>query len=98
MLRTRLYSIVGIACLAGYMWLAFLGINPGNQAQTETVCLIKNITGVPCPSCGASRSVISILEGNFIEAARSNPIGYILIAILLVSPFWILGDLVTHKD
>ena len=98
MQRTRLYSITMIACLAGYAWLVFIALNPAYGSGYETVCLIKNFTGVPCPSCGASRSIMSIMNGQFLHAAALNPIGYLLVAIMVVSPFWILSDLASSKD
>jgi len=98
MLRTTLYSVTILACLAGYAWMALLMLNPAYASGAETVCLIKNVTGIPCPSCGASRSVMSILDGQFLHAAAWNPIGYLILAGMLVSPLWILFDLLTSKD
>src|SRR5687768_14943470 len=96
--RSRLYSITVIACLTGYAWLAYNQYVHTYSGHTDNVCLMKNLTGLPCPSCGASRSVISILDGQFMEAVHLNPIGYLLLPIMLISPFWILLDVITSAD
>ena len=62
------------------------------------VCIIKEASGYPCPSCGSTRSVMSIIHGDFVDALYWNPIGVILVIILAVTPFWLIFDLVSGKD
>jgi len=93
----KLYVILLIACMAGYFWL-YLGIS-NNRIGTETctVCLIKHATKIPCPSCGSTRSVISLSQGNFLEAFNINPAGYIIAFIMLFAPLWISFDIITKR-
>jgi hypothetical protein len=95
--RTRLYVLLSVACAVGYAWLIItynrIVLNEGELG----VCLFKDITGIPCPSCGSTRSVLSILKGDMWGAIIWNPFGLILFAILVISPIWILFDLVRHK-
>lgn len=63
-----------------------------------SVCIIKNITNIPCPSCGSTRSVVSFIDGNFIDSLYYNPIGLIIIIIMITSPIWIIYDLIYSKD
>ena len=80
--------------MAGYIWI-FFNYSESSQLNNEGtgICLIKHVTNIPCPSCGSTRSVISLLQGNFMDALYYNPIGIILLAILIITPFWILFDL-----
>ncbi len=55
-------------------------------------CVFKNITGIPCPSCGLTRSVISLLHGNIIQAVLYNP--FFFIGFLLLILFTIAGILI----
>ena len=98
MQRTRLYRIVFAACAGGYTWLFVQKVFFQPAMEYNTVCLIKNFSGIPCPSCGSSRSVLAILQGNFGEAFLWNPIGYFIAAILLISPVWITFDLISSGD
>ncbi len=36
------------------------------------LCLLKNLTGFPCPSCGMSRAMVMIVRGELVEAFRFN--------------------------
>ena len=94
--RNKLYLLLFIACLAGYIWLFFVTSKTTHNISVE-VCVIKHLTSVPCPSCGSTRSVISLAKGNFREAFNFNPLGYIVASIMLVTPIWIAVDLATRK-
>ena len=91
--KMNLYHLLGLACGVGYIWV-FLAIffHIGNQFDTPSLCILKEATGVPCPSCGTTRSVVSLIEGNLHEAWHWNPFGYIIIVILIIGPIWILRD------
>lgn len=94
------YLILFFACLLGYGWLIFnTYFNYGAEMGGEGIgiCPIKIVTGYPCPSCGSTRSVIHIFQGNFVDALRTNPIGFILFLGLTLSPPWILFDIITRK-
>jgi len=91
----KLYAIVLTACLAGYIWLGFQFFIP---QESIGFCMIKKATSIPCPSCGTSRSIISIFQGEFKKAFLWNPLGYASLFIMLVSPLWISIDLWQHKN
>ena len=90
--RNKLYSILFIACLAGYIWLYFSITKNITVNKSVDVCLIKHVTNIPCPSCGSTRSVISLTKGDFIGALKFNPIGYLVAIIMLIAPIWIISD------
>lgn len=93
--RNSLYTILIIACLAGYIWL-YIALS--NETETVNACVFKFISNNPCPSCGTTRSVIQIIQGQFMEALLLNPIGYIVFFILLICPIWIMTDLVMTQN
>jgi len=90
----KLYSFMFITCMAGYIWLYFGLSNTNNKFE---VCLIKRFTNIPCPSCGSTRSVISLTKGNFIEAININPIGILVAIIMVITPIWIIVDIITKR-
>jgi hypothetical protein len=99
MRRTGLYSLIFIACLAGLAWTAYLMQHPHLVLDEQvTPCVIKHVTGIPCPSCGSSRSVISLVRGDVANAMYWNPFGLIIFSIMLVSPVWIGYDVATKRD
>ena len=49
-----------------------------------SLCMFRNVTGLPCPFCGSTRSVGNILIGNFNIALQMNPLGYFSLAFLML--------------
>ncbi|RYJ42928.1 DUF2752 domain-containing protein [Flavobacterium beibuense] len=97
MTRNRLYLILVTVFTAGYFYTAW-SILHIHQNNNLTFCPVKNITGIACPSCGSTRSIIEISKGNFYDALLLNPFGYIIAAGLLVLPLWLLYDILFKKD
>ncbi|AWW30707.1 DUF2752 domain-containing protein [Echinicola strongylocentroti] len=96
--RNKLYSFLAIAFAAGYGWLGYQLLSAAQHSHGPTVCLIKNVTGVPCPSCGTTRAVVSIAYGDFGGAFFSNPLGFVVALGLLVGPAWLLYDVISSKS
>lgn len=96
--RNRLYSILGITCLPGYIWLYYNLYLQNTKSSSESFCMIKRITNIPCPSCGSTRSVSSLLHGDFAGAIYWNPLGLVVLAIMIVLPIWLAVDLILKKD
>ncbi len=58
------------------VWLALVGAAEwlGRAAeQPPELCLFRRVTGVPCPTCGTTRSVLAGLKGHFADAVLYNP-------------------------
>ena len=96
--RNRSYSILGITCLAGYIWLYYNLYLQNTKSSSESFCMIKRITNIPCPSCGSTRSVSSLLHGDFAGAIYWNPLGLVVLAIMIFLPIWLAVDLILKKD
>ncbi len=47
-------------------------------------CFFYEKTGLQCPSCGGTRCVENILQGNFIQAFLYHPVFFITILYLLI--------------
>ena len=95
MTRNKLYSLLLIACSLGFVYL-FYQIHASND-ETVRVCIIKNATGYPCPSCGTTRAVTLILEGKIKESLFLNPFGILVAVIMTVCPIWVLTDIILKK-
>ena len=93
--KRKLYTFFSIACIAGYSWLFYtLWLE---KSDSIGVCIIKQVTNIPCPSCGSTRSVLSLVHGNFWDALYWNPFGLIIALIMLLLPVWIVFDFVSKK-
>lgn len=97
--RNRLYTILALACIGGYGWFFYSIFKTHNTGpEAFGACMFKNATGVPCPSCGSTRAMLLLAEGDFVGSVLLNPVGLILAVVMLVTPFWLMYDVVTKKD
>ncbi len=90
MSRRKLYILILSFALAGYSWvfLNYFLLKVNNP--TPDVCLFRQATGIPCPSCGTTHAVLSIAKGNFRQAVNENILGFPVILMLMLFPAWIL--------
>ncbi len=71
-----IWLAVSIASIAGAAaWLA--------MALPWPRCPFLAITGLPCLTCGATRSAIAFLRGDFLSALRWNPLAFVAFCTLL---------------
>jgi len=75
----------------GGIWLALAAavqfLYRGHGAHV-VLCPLKRVVGLPCPTCGATRSALSFLSGNVADAVLYNPLvfaaGAVLFVVLLI--------------
>ncbi len=99
MQKSKLYLFIILACFAGYGWLYF-SLEHQQEIQNDefSVCLVKNVTNIPCPSCGTTRAVMEISKGEIYQSILLNPFGIIVALIMLICPIWITYDYLSKKD
>ena len=96
----KINYLILLICIFGYIWIYFNNFqNPTIQVDSHgfNVCIFKNITSYPCPSCGTTRSVSLLIKGNFFNSLMLNPFGFLVTSIIIIFPFWIIFDLIYKK-
>ena len=93
MSRNKLYIVLLGLSLAGYVWIGWSVV-----AGTPNVCLFKEVTHLPCPACGTTRSLLLLMNGHFTGSLLVNPFGIFIGAGLLIVPFWIGVDVFRKRD
>jgi hypothetical protein len=93
--RNRLYGLLATISAAGYGWI-YYSLKSAVESDMHA-CLFKKVAGIPCPSCGSTRSVISLMQGDIVQAVLWNPMGLILLISMALIPLWIAYDLFNKK-
>ncbi|WP_413789732.1 DUF2752 domain-containing protein [Flavobacterium aureirubrum] len=96
MSRSKLYSFLLIACFFGFIYL-FYSVHH-QEKESFRVCIIKNVTGIPCPSCGTTRAITLLFDGRIADSLAMNPFGLLVGMIMVVFPIWILIDIIFKKN
>ncbi len=56
-------------------WLALVGIYETIKSPSAPgLCILREITGVPCPACGSTRAFFAASHGRIAEAFLLNPL------------------------
>jgi hypothetical protein len=75
----RFWLLASIALVLGWFFRDFL------LAQTS-LCLFKSVSGIECPSCGSTRSVLAFLSGEIWLSLRYNLLGFLFGVLMLALP------------
>lgn len=66
----------GVVVAAGVWVVLVIGIHALNalRAERATMCPFKQVTGVPCATCGGTRATFALGTGRIVEALVLNPL------------------------
>lgn len=92
MLRTLLRRDLKNLRVPALLFLIYFAIG---RKFLYSLCPSVLVTGFPCPGCGMTRAVFSILKGNFAAAWHLNPFSYA--AVILVVMF-VVQRYIRRKD
>ncbi len=98
MVKKKLYILLACLSLSGYVWLGWNFIEGPAHTAAPSICLFKEVTGLPCPSCGTTRSLLLLVQGDFRGSLMMNPFGVLLAVALIVVPLWITADTLTSSE
>lgn len=65
---TSIWCIFGVGVVWLFVW--FVAYQSGHPELMA--CKSKLILGIPCPACGGTRAVLSLLQGEFLQAIYYN--------------------------
>lgn len=83
-----------LALLWGGLALAAVALQPLWKLLAPHLrpCVFRAVTGVSCPTCGATRATTALLDGRIIDALTLNPLvaGSVAVFILggVFAPLW----------
>ena len=86
MKKLFLYFIPAIIVLAGI----FYYLADPEKSIIMPKCIMKQLTGWQCPSCGGQRALHALLHGHFAEAIAYNFFFIIAIPILLITAYAVI--------
>jgi hypothetical protein len=61
------------------------------------ICPLRHLTGIPCPTCGMTRSFMAIVRGDWLQALAAHLFGPVLFASFLIAIVHIASELLTGR-
>jgi hypothetical protein len=56
-----------------------------------TICQMRRVTGLPCPTCGITRSLSMLTKGEWRRACAYHPLGPVVAALLVGGWFYAIA-------
>lgn len=85
------------AVAVGTSGLVWIGLSAAGRVPF-TPCIVKHVTGIPCPSCGTTRAILATLDGDVWHAFQINPLGPLVVAALLIAVPMLVMDLWSQQS
>ena len=95
--KNKLYTVFFTAAVVGYTYF-FYSLNYLSKSSNLSLCMIKDVTGYPCPSCGSTRAIKLLFQQRWFDSLYMNPFGIIVALMMVTVPIWIVIDLVFKKE
>ena len=81
----RQHEKINAFCLGAVLFAVLLyGMLQERVHPYLPVCAFKRLTGLPCPSCGLSRSLQAAVEGDLSSSVAFHPLGLLLFSVVLL--------------
>ena len=79
----HLAARLGASILAAGALIAVPHALPAIARWTASACLFHGLTGLPCPGCGITTSLLALARGDAQASWSANPAGFGVAALLL---------------
>jgi hypothetical protein len=76
-----IYGAIALCAIGAARYLPVLDLLPA--------CAFRGLTGIPCPACGSTRSLVHLAHGDILSAALMNPC---LVLLMLAAFAWFAAD------
>lgn len=79
----HLVARLGASILAAVVLVAVPHAIPAIARWTDAACLFHGLTGLPCPGCGITTSLLALASGDAQTSWAANPAGFGVAALLV---------------
>ncbi|MCZ7585763.1 MAG: DUF2752 domain-containing protein [Deltaproteobacteria bacterium] len=92
---TARFRVTLLAMIAGgWVWAYIV---PWKLVYETQFCPFLNLSGLPCPFCGLTRSCVAFASGRFAESWMVNPLGPVVMAASVVFAAAVIGLLAWNR-
>jgi hypothetical protein len=94
--KRKIYGI--IAALLTIIIPYLIMISDRHIETSQSLCPFKLLTGIPCPGCGMTKSIIFLYKGDIIQSLTYHIFGPLVILFCILSIFVLIAEIITKKE
>ena len=79
----HLVARVGASSLAMVALVSLPQMLPALGRWTDAACAFRGLTGLPCPGCGITTSLLALARGDAQASWAANPAGFAVMSLLV---------------
>jgi len=87
---------VGAVVASGFLAAAFL--LPARRPLPFDVCALRRLTGLPCLTCGLTRSVCLMARGDWRGSLEMHPAGGLVLLALAIGACWLVAEAAFDRE
>lgn len=96
--RRKIYGIIGAVLTLLFPFVLMLSDSDRHLEKAPSLCPFKMFTGLPCPGCGLTKSMVYCYEGDLHKSLSFHAFGPFLILFCGVALVVLLSELFTKKE
>jgi len=97
--RTRkIYGIIGAFLTLLFPFFFMLSDGDNHLEKAQSLCPFKMLSGLPCPGCGITKSMVYCYEGDLYKSFSFHAFGPFLILFCMIAIVVLLLELYTQKE
>ncbi len=81
----RRLSGIGTPWIALLIWAVLVGslvVIYRMTGRSFSLCTFRAVSGIPCPSCGSTRAVLRVLDGDLLGGFLMNPLVMLALTVI----------------
>jgi hypothetical protein len=94
--KRKIYGIIVAMLTIIVPYLIML--SDSHVESSQSLCPFKLLTGLPCPGCGITKSIIFLYKGDIMRSLAYHIFGPLVILFCIVSIVVLMAELITKKE
>lgn len=95
--RRNIYGIAGSITILAVPFLITLTSGLEGIEAKQSLCPIKMVTGMPCPGCGVTKSIMFLYEGDFSASMGFHLFGPLVVVAAIIAIVVLSLEIYTKK-
>jgi hypothetical protein len=96
--RRKIYGIAGAFLILAIPYFIMLADTHNHIETEQSLCPFKLLTGLPCPGCGITKSLVFIYKGDLEKSFYYHLFGPFVFLFCIIAIIVLVTELINQKD